>query len=88
MVFEIMGVNLEEPLPLIGVSIWNIILFIIVLIIGILVVRFVSKSLKKWMIKANLGEILAEFSTRVIRLILYIFIIHMKEMMIKFTLVV
>jgi len=75
MAFEIAGINLEDPLPLIGVSIWNIILFILVLIIGIIVVRIVCSSLKKWMLKVKMAEILAEFSTRIIKLILYVFII-------------
>ena len=68
---EIAGFNLEEKLPLIGISIWNIIMFLAVLIIGIIAVNF----LKKWMLKAKLSEILSEFTTRIIKLILYIFVI-------------
>ena len=75
MAIEIAGYGLEEPLPLIGVSLWNIIIAIVVLIVGILVVRFATSAFKKWMLKAKIAEILAEFSTRIIRLILYIFVI-------------
>jgi small-conductance mechanosensitive channel len=75
MAITIAGINLEEPLPLIGVSIWNIILCILVLIIGIIIVRIVSNALKKWMLKANMGEILAEFATRMVKIILYVFVI-------------
>ena len=75
MAFEIAGINLESPLPLIGVSLWNIILFLLVLIIGIVIVKIVSNSFKTWMLKSKMSEILAEFSTRIIRLILYVFVI-------------
>jgi len=74
MAIEIAGYGLEEPLPLIGISLWNIILFIAVLIIGIIVVRIATGALKKWMIKGKIAEILAEFITRVIRLILFVFV--------------
>lgn len=74
MAIEIAGYGLEEPLPLTGISLWNIILFIAVLIIGIIVVRILTGALKKWMIKAKIAEILAEFTTRVLRLIFYVFV--------------
>ena len=67
--------NLTEPLPMLGVSLWNIIIAIIVLIVGIIIVRIASSILKKWMLKSNMGDILAEFASRVIRLILYIFVV-------------
>lgn len=75
MAIEIAGYGLEEELPLIGVSIWNILMFILVLIVGVIVVKIASTLLKKWMLKANLTEILAEFTTRILRLILYVFVI-------------
>jgi small conductance mechanosensitive channel len=75
MAFSIAGINLEEPLPLIGISLWNIILSILVLIIGIIIVKIVSKALRKWMMNAKMGDILAEFASRIIRIILYIFVI-------------
>ncbi len=75
MAIEIAGFGLEEPLPYIGISLWNIILAVIVLIVGIIVVKIAATVLKKWMLRANLSEILAEFTTRIIRLILYVFVI-------------
>jgi len=72
---QIAGYGLEEKLPLIGISIWNIIMFLAVLIIGIIVVKIAARMLKKWMLKAKLSEILSEFTTRIIKLILYIFVI-------------
>jgi len=72
---EIAGYGLQEPLPYIGISLWNIFLFIIVLIIGIIVVRIVTAAIKKWMLRAKMAKILAEFTTRVLRLILYIFVV-------------
>ena len=73
---EIFGFGLEEKLPLIGVSIWNIIMFLVVLLIGIIVVKIAAGLLKKWMLKAKVSEILSEFTTRIIRLILYVFVIE------------
>jgi small conductance mechanosensitive channel len=75
MAIEIAGLGLEEPLPYIGISLWNIILAIIVLVVGIIVVKIAVSALKKWMIRAKISEILAEFTSRIIRLILYVFVI-------------
>ena len=75
MAIEIAGYSLEDPLPLIGVSLWNIILFILVLIVGIVVVKVATNAVKKWMLKAKMAEILAEFTTRILRMIMYIFVI-------------
>jgi len=74
MAIELFGYGLEDEL-IFGVSLINIISFLVVLIVGIIVVKIAVIILKKWMIKAKLSEILAEFSTRVIRLILYVFVI-------------
>ena len=67
--------NISEPLPVIGISLWNIFLFILVLIIGFIFVRIVTSLLRKWMLKVKIGEILAEFTSRIIRLILYVFVV-------------
>ena len=42
--YELLGYDLEDPLPLIGISIWNILMFILALIIGLVVVRIVEYS--------------------------------------------
>lgn len=75
MAITIGGINLEAPLPLIGISLWNIILFILVLIIGFIIVKIVASTLKKWMLKSKMGEILAEFASRIVKIILYVFVI-------------
>ena len=75
MAIEIAGYGLQDPLPLIGVSIWNILLFIGTLIIGFIIVKIATGSIKKWMLKANMTKILAEFATRSLRLIMYIFVL-------------
>jgi len=72
---EIFGYGLEEKLPLIDISIWNIIMFLVVLIIGVFIVKIAARILKKWMLKAKVNQILSEFTTRIIRLILYVFVI-------------
>lgn len=60
---------------ILGLSILEIMLAILTLVIGIIIVKILSGLLKKWMLRAKLDEILAEFSTRIIRIILYIFVI-------------
>ncbi len=72
---EIAGYGLQEELPYIGLTLWNILLFIIVLVVGFILVKIVSKSLKKNLLKTDMTEILAEFLTRVLRIFLYIFLI-------------
>jgi len=75
MALEIAGFGLQETLPYIGVTLWNIILFLGVLIIGFIVVKIVVSSLKKWMLKSKMSEILADFTSRILRIILFIFVI-------------
>jgi len=75
MALEIFGYGIQEPLPLVGVSLWNIILCIITLVIGIIAVKIATNSIKNWMIKAKMSKILAEFTNRILRLVLYVFII-------------
>ncbi|MDG6220147.1 MAG: mechanosensitive ion channel [Candidatus Thermoplasmatota archaeon] len=75
MALEIMGYDIEAPLPLMGVSIWNIIMFLIVLAVGIIVVKIAARSIKKAMLRAKMQEILAEFTTRILRMILYVFVV-------------
>ena len=72
---EIAGYGLEENLPYLGFSIWNIILFVVTLFVGIILVKIVSRTMKKTMLRANMRKILTEFITRIMRIILYIFVI-------------
>lgn len=72
---EIFGINLEEPLPLIGFSLWNLIMFIVVLIVGMIVVKIVGRAVKKSLLRAKATEILAEFTSRFVKIILLIFVV-------------
>ena len=74
MAYEIFGYGLEDPIVF-GISLLNIIMFLAVLIIGIIVTRIATSLLKRWMLRAKISEILAEFMTRVLRMILYVFVI-------------
>jgi len=66
--------TLEEDLPLIGTSPWNLIVGIMVLVVGYLIIQMAVKWLKDFMIKGDLGEILAEFVSRIARLLLLVFL--------------
>jgi len=68
------GLNLSKDI-IFGVSVLEIILAILTLVIGIIIVKIISNLVKKWMLRAKLDEILAEFTTRILRIILYIFVI-------------
>jgi small-conductance mechanosensitive channel len=71
----LLGFNLQEPLPLIGISLWNIIMFIVVLIVGSIIVKIVGRSVKKSLLKGKATEILAEFTSRLIKIMLTIFVV-------------
>ena len=71
----IFGFNLQEPLPLLGFSLWNLILCILVLIVGYIIVKIVGRSVKKSLLRAKATEILAEFTSRFVKIILLIFVI-------------
>ncbi len=72
---KILGLDLEDNLPLIGTSAWNIIVAILVLVIGYIVVKLVVQELKQIMLKAKMDEILAEFSSRMVRILLLVFLV-------------
>lgn len=70
-----MGIDIEDPMPLVGFSIWNLIVFVLVLVIGIIVVKLVARILLKSFRRMGVDEILANFTTRILRLVLYLFVI-------------
>ncbi len=72
---EIAGYGLDENLPYLGFSIWNIILFAVTLFVGTILVKMVSRTIKKTMVRAKMKKILTEFITRGLRIVLYIFVI-------------
>ena len=75
MAIEIAGYGLNENLPLIGVSIWDMLIAVVTLIAGIIAVRLITSALQRWMKKAKLSELLVEFTTRILRIIMYIFVV-------------
>ncbi len=72
---EIAGYGLQEALPYIGISIWDIILALIALFVGIVVVKIVTGAIEDWMLKSGLTELLAGFTSRFLSIILYIFVV-------------
>ncbi len=75
MTATLFGYELTEELPAIGLSIWNILLFLIVMILGVVVVLLISMTLTKTMRKSKMDELLIKFTTKVIRILLYIFVL-------------
>jgi len=69
------GIDIGKDLPVVGVSLFQIFLFFLVLILGIIFVRIAGRFMKNWFMKAKIDEVLAEFMTRLIRIILYIFVV-------------
>lgn len=72
---EIAGIDITEDLPLVGFSVWNLIMFIVVLIVGSIVVKIVGRMVKKSLLKGKASEILAEFTSRLVKIMLLIFVV-------------
>lgn len=66
---------LTRKLPFLNISIANILMAIIVIIIGYFVAIIVSKYVAKAMKKAKMSKILVEFTSRIVRIFLIIFVI-------------
>jgi small conductance mechanosensitive channel len=72
---EIFGYDIGERLPLIGISVWNIIVFIVVLIVGVIIAKIVGRAVRKSLLRARTSEILAEFTSRLVKIFIYIFVV-------------
>lgn len=72
---ELFGHDIEKDLPLIGISVWNIIVAIIILIVGIILAKIIGNIVKKSLLKAKVNVILSEFMARLLRIIIVIFVI-------------
>ncbi len=72
---EFMGLHLYEEFPGTNITPFQVIMFLIVLIGGIIAVRIVSYLLKKTFLRMKVYEVLAEFIVRILRVILYLFVI-------------
>jgi small-conductance mechanosensitive channel len=66
---------LEMKIPLTGITLINLISAIIIIIVGYFVAIIVSRYINRAMIKAKMAKILAEFTSRVIKILLIIFVI-------------
>ena len=66
---------LEKEIPLLGITVLNVIVAIVVIIVGYFVAVLVSRYISKAMLKAKLSKILAEFTSRVVRILIIIFAI-------------
>lgn len=58
-----------------GITGMDIIMFLLVLLIGFIIVRIVSGSIRKRLMKMKVGELLADFASRLVRIILYLFVV-------------
>ena len=68
-------IGIPDEIPVVGIPLWKLGLCIGTLIVGFIVVKFGTKTLKSYLMKAKMEEILAEFITKVVRLLLYVFVV-------------
>lgn len=66
---------LEMKIPLTDITILNLISAIIIIIVGYFVAVLIRRSIRKAMIRAKMSMILAEFTSRVAKILIIIFII-------------
>jgi len=72
--YEIKGYDIEKSLPLIDISLWNIALFLFSLILGIIIVKIISFFINRSLIKGQIDKIVANFITRIVKILMYIFV--------------
>jgi small-conductance mechanosensitive channel len=65
---------LSTKIPFLGITIANIIIALIVIIIGYVISVIISRYTRKMMLRAKLSNILAEFTSRIVKIILIIFV--------------
>jgi len=75
MAYEELVELLTRKLPFLEISIANILMAMLVIIVGYFVAIIVSKYISKTMIKANLSKILVEFTSRVVKILIIIFVL-------------
>lgn len=64
---------LSTKIPFLGITVGSIIIALIVIIVGYFIAVIVSRYTRKAMIRAKLSKILAEFTSRIVKVILIIF---------------
>ena len=65
---------LSTKIPFVGITVGNVITALIVIIVGYFVTAIISKYVRNIIIKAKLADILAEFTYKIIKVILLIFV--------------
>lgn len=73
--YKLFGYDIESDIPLIKCSAFDIFIFLVILIAGIIVVKIISILLQGSFKKAKVDKVLSEFLTRLVRIILYIFVV-------------
>ncbi|MCK4365790.1 MAG: mechanosensitive ion channel [Thermoplasmatales archaeon] len=66
---------LNENIPLINKPVGNLLAAILVIIIGYIVAIIISKSIRKMMLRAKMSQILSDFSGRIIKVLILIFVL-------------
>ncbi len=72
---DLSAIDLEAPLPYIGISIMQMVWFVVILVVGIIVVKIAMWILKKSMGKTPLPEILVDFLVHLTTVLLYIVVL-------------
>lgn len=68
---------LDSTIPFTNITIFNLISAIIVIIVGYLISVVVSKYIRNVMLKAKMAKILAIFTSRVVKILLIIFVVSL-----------
>jgi len=66
---------LETEIPLVGITVFSIIAALVVIIVGYFVAVIISRYIRKAMLRAKMAKILAEFTSRVTRILIIIFVV-------------
>jgi small-conductance mechanosensitive channel len=67
--------TLEIKIPFTNITIFNLISAIVVIVVGYIIAVLVSRYIKHAMLKAKMAKILAIFTSRVVKILLIIFVI-------------
>ncbi len=65
---------LSKEIPFLGITIGSIVIVFIIIIVGYFIAVIVSRYTRKTMLRAKLSNILAEFTSRIVKVILIIFV--------------
>ena len=68
---------LGKEIPFLEIKLFNVFAAIAVIIVGYFVAVIVSKMIRKSMLRAKMSKVLADFTSRVVRIFLIIFVIAM-----------